>query len=623
MRFASAHDKAVGQESREHLLTRLDGTLGADGKVEIYLRKGGTIYVLERTFTPLYASGGDKTVTACTGDPLVYRYDEHDDQLIPEEKFEFAIDVYEQGRIHDLRSDVHRQLEMLDEFAGLAHLKSERHECVRELRNSAAFLAPLYEERERLKSELAQLPTLTAELDEKLQLLPGEERELWANSETFVAEIEAIIEAISAGVARIPKPSDSLSSDVNEPLHQVFAQRLPELDLNGVVHADVLDQWREIVRKALNDLEAARKAIVDAVELLTTASGSQRQAWTAAKDDYDRLVSERLRRAGVASPRELIESVSGLRKQVITLEHVKQPRLSKVERLIEQAASRYQELLTALQQVNTSISTMRQATADDLTKELGEYVQIKIKKHGDRESYYEMLREIAMTIGEGRIKNRDAQVRMVVDKVLPIVLVRTLLAQGYLPQPQGLLMTLTELCGITENTQTVLCGAAKDVRILTALATAEVADVPQISVRRRGEESFADLRTGLSPGEQSAALLTLALQTRTAPLILDQPEDELGYSYVVHLIVPKILQAKFKRQLLVVTHNANIPVLGDADLIIKMENHPISENDRRCLPAVTGSFEMPTVTASLLELEGGAQAFQYRQHRYAIPRAAS
>jgi len=196
-------------------LTRLDGTLGADGKVEIYLRKGGTIYVLERTFTPLYASGGDKTVTACTGDPLVYRYDEHDDQLIPEEKFEFAIDVYEQGRIHDLRSDVHRQLEMLDEFAGLAHLKSERHECVRELRNSAAFLAPLYEERERLKSELAQLPTLTAELDEKLQLLPGEERELWANSETFVAEIEAIIEAISAGVARIPKPSDSLSSDVN------------------------------------------------------------------------------------------------------------------------------------------------------------------------------------------------------------------------------------------------------------------------------------------------------------------------------------------------------------------------------------------------------------------------
>ena len=107
------------------------------------------------------------------------------------------------------------------------------------------------------------------------------------------------------------------------------------------------------------------------------------------------------------------------------------------------------------------------------------------------------------------------------------------------------------------------------------------------------------------------------------PLILDQPEDELGYSYVVHLIVPKILQAKFSRQLLVVTHNANVPVLGDADLVIKMENHPISENDRRCVAAVTGCFENAGVTAALLELEGGPQAFQYRQYRYAIPRATA
>ncbi len=167
--------------------------------------------------------------------------------------------------------------------------------------------------------------------------------------------------------------------------------------------------------------------------------------------------------------------------------------------------------------------------------------------------------------------------------------------------------------------ESVLCGIAGDIRLLTELATVDVPEAPQIRVRRRGEATFADLRTGLSPGEQSAAILTLALQTRTAPLILDQPEDELGYSYVVHLIVPKLLQAKFGRQLLVVTHNANIPVLGDADLVIKMENHPVSENDRRCKAAVRGTFEVPAVTAALLELEGGAQAFQYRQHRYSIP----
>jgi hypothetical protein len=141
----------------------------------------------------------------------------------------------------------------------------------------------------------------------------------------------------------------------------------------------------------------------------------------------------------------------------------------------------------------------------------------------------------------------------------------------------------------------------------------------------RGESAYADLRTGLSPGEQSAAILTLALQTRTQPLILDQPEDELGYSYVVHLIVPKILQAKFGRQLLVVTHNANIPVLGDADYVTKMENrpHPDPARARQCVVAAEGCFESLNVTQSLIELEGGQQAFRFRQHRYALPRYGS
>ena len=95
----------------------------------------------------------------------------------------------------------------------------------------------------------------------------------------------------------------------------------------------------------------------------------------------------------------------------------------------------------------------------------------------------------------------------------------------------------------------------------------------------------------------------------------------LGYSYVVHLVVPKILKAKFSRQLFVVTHNANIPVLGDADYVIKMENRPREEGSRSCVVAKAGCFEADGVTQALIELEGGPQAFQFRQHRYGLPRA--
>lgn len=124
---------------------------------------------------------------------------------------------------------------------------------------------------------------------------------------------------------------------------------------------------------------------------------------------------------------------------------------------------------------------------------------------------------------------------------------------------------------------------------------------------------------GAKEGEQSAAILTLALHTRSMPLVIDQPEDELGYSYVVHLIVPKILKAKFSRQILTITHNANIPVLGDADYVIKMENRPRTDSGRTCVVANAGSFESVAVTRALIELEGGQRAFNFRRFRYAIP----
>jgi AAA domain len=619
VRFAIAHEKRVSADSRERLLTRLNATLGADGTVEIYLRKAGTIYIAKRKFTPQYSLRFENRVTACLTDPLVYRYEHRNDELVPEEAFEFPIEVYEQGRIHDLRSDVHRQLEMLDEFAGLIRSKERRREIVNDLRTSAAALAPLHEERERLASELVQLPTLKSELTEKTQLLPDAENEGWARSEVLVSGIEEVIESLSYGVARLPALNGSIALDSEEPLHQLFAQRLPELDAASVVCGDTLAQWRELVRRVLNDLDAARRTILAAVELLKTGSHKHRDTWTAAKSDHNRLVSERLKQAGVASPRELIDRISALRSQVASLENFKQPRLIEVEKLIDQAEERHDQLLTILQEMNGTLTAKRQEKAGALTGQLGGYVRVRVNPNGDRESYFATLDKIVGMAGGGRIRNREAQLRMVVEKVLPIELARALRADGYLPRPRGLIRRLGELCEITENTEAVLCGVARDIRLLTELATVEVPDTPQILVRRRGEANFADLRTGLSPGEQSAAILTLALQTRTAPLILDQPEDELGYSYVVHLIVPKMLQAKFGRQLMVVTHNANIPVLGDADLVIKMENRPVSENDRRCAAAVRGTFEVPAVTAALLELEGGAQAFQYRQHRYSIP----
>jgi len=52
-----------------------------------------------------------------------------------------------------------------------------------------------------------------------------------------------------------------------------------------------------------------------------------------------------------------------------------------------------------------------------------------------------------------------------------------------------------------------------------------------------------------------------------APLVIDQPEDDLDNRFITEVVVPKMGDEKRRRQFIFSTHNANIPVLGDAELI--------------------------------------------------------
>src|SRR4029077_13274116 len=73
----------------------------------------------------------------------------------------------------------------------------------------------------------------------------------------------------------------------------------------------------------------------------------------------------------------------------------------------------------------------------------------------------------------------------------------------------------------------------------------------------------------LSLGQQQSVLLALMLSSKSnAPLIIDQPEDNLDGEFIYHSLVPVLRLAKERRQIIIVTHNANIAVLGDAEQIV-------------------------------------------------------
>ena len=114
-----------------------------------------------------------------------------------------------------------------------------------------------------------------------------------------------------------------------------------------------------------------------------------------------------------------------------------------------------------------------------------------------------------------------------------------------------------------------------------------------------------------SPGEKAAALLAFILSYGDEPLLLDQPEDDLDNELISDLIVQQLRQTRTKRQIIIVTHNANIVVNGDAELVLPFE---IVEGQTYVQdPASIQKKDIRKAICNILE--GGEKAFEQRYKR--------
>lgn len=156
---------------------------------------------------------------------------------------------------------------------------------------------------------------------------------------------------------------------------------------------------------------------------------------------------------------------------------------------------------------------------------------------------------------------------------------------------------------------------------------AEVADdvVTMKFLRDRGdptrEEDWQNITEG-SPGQRTAAMLGFVLHHGVEPLVLDQPDDDLDTEWISNLVVKELRASRWKRQIIVITHNANIPVNGDADQVVVLEN--VDQTLRvRCsgtdgnLVHHCGPIELRNVRTDIQNImEGGISAFVRREKKY-------
>lgn len=122
--------------------------------------------------------------------------------------------------------------------------------------------------------------------------------------------------------------------------------------------------------------------------------------------------------------------------------------------------------------------------------------------------------------------------------------------------------------------------------------------------------SFVNLDKA-SPGQVATAVLAFLLAYGDQPLILDQPEDDLDNKMIFSIIVTDLIKNKSKRQVIIVTHNANLVVNANADLIYPLE----SENGLTTAPHF-GALQKKEVRDSVCTImEGGRQALEQRFKR--------
>ena len=141
----------------------------------------------------------------------------------------------------------------------------------------------------------------------------------------------------------------------------------------------------------------------------------------------------------------------------------------------------------------------------------------------------------------------------------------------------------------------------------------------------------------MTPGKQALFALTLILSDvgEDWPLLIDQPEDDLDSKSIYESVVKFLRRQKQRRQILMVTHNANLVVGADAELVIVANRHGADRpnEDARVFDYASGPLESIEIVENaefeldrlstrdhVVEiLDGGEEAFRKRQQRYQLP----
>lgn len=292
--------------------------------------------------------------------------------------------------------------------------------------------------------------------------------------------------------------------------------------------------------------------------------------------------------------KEVLEEYRGLLKEI----NDSKPTLLKIEATkeeLEKLKKARKELLENCKEANIEYINAVSKRIKKLDKSnLGKLVKIEIDCLQNKESLLEELKKIE-GIGDKSIQSISDYKNF--DMITFIENIR----KGP--------VELAKEYNLTSNTSQKICRLTNEQ--CWKLEELILGDITNISLKVGDKFKSMD---NLSKGQQCTALLNILLVENRDPLIIDQPEDNLDNAYIADSLVASIRNNKTNRQYIFATHNANIPVFGDAELIIGLVEE---DGQGKINGHAIGSIDNKQVMNQVVNiLEGGETAFKIRKEKY-------
>jgi len=503
----------------------------------------------------------------------------------------FRADIYSQNDVETIADQGRYQLDLIDGFeaAQISNLDYTIRDIRNHLASTASSLDPLRRKLTTLDEELKKLPDIEDRLKgmaagseggneeinraHEAKALRDRETRALRNVGQQMSDIVKNIEAMTGNIRRQVSPllAREFSAGDNAPL---FTQLATVLD-SCAGEVDVA------LNGALQHVQGFGAALSEAADKLAVAHQEQELTFRALIEKHREHQSRSVERTNLERLR------NGLLEQRREREETAQR--------IEAVATERVRMLDQLSELRDERFTLRQDVSRRLTEALAPEIRVSIRQHGDSSEYQSLL--------EDSLRGQGVRQGLVAQKLVRALTPTQLAAIARAGDTQA----LVERADLNPDQAAKVITAFSGETGACALETVELRDDPSIELKDGAEYKMS---SALSTGQKCTTILPILLLDNENPLLVDQPEDNLDNRFIFQTVVANIHKVKPTRQLIFVTHNPNIPVLGEASRVFVMESD--GEHGAKTSEGTVDECKQSIVTL----LEGGEDAFRKRGERY-------